>query len=178
MSRDMGLLVPEFREKVEELLQKCENRGVSMRVYFTVRTPHKQAKLWRQSRSTWEINSKIDFLRSKGAYFLADVLDSVGPQHGRHVTNALPGQSWHQFGEAVDAFWLVDGAANWSTKQKINGVNGYRIWGEEAMKMGLMSGGYFRSIKDWPHVQLRKAGSPTSVYGWDDIDAKMKEQFG
>ena len=39
------------------------------------------------------------------ANFLASVLDGVGPQHGPHVTNALPGLSWHQWGEAVDCFW-------------------------------------------------------------------------
>ncbi|GAK49224.1 hypothetical protein U14_00443 [Candidatus Moduliflexus flocculans] len=55
---------------------------------------------------------------------------SVGPQYGDPVTNALPGCSWHQWNEAVDLFWVIDGKAEWSSKKKImlqdgSSVNGY-----------------------------------------------------
>jgi len=125
MSRDLDSLVPEFRSKVEELLVLCDQSGYSMRQFFTLRTPFEQGKLWRQSRSSQEVRQKISELQNGGADFLALCIDSVGPQDGRHVTNAIPGLSWHQWGEAVDCFWLLDGNAEWSTRKKVDGLNGY-----------------------------------------------------
>src|SRR5215468_9900795 len=86
-------LVPDFREKVGQLLQKCSARGVTMVPNEAVRPPQQQAIYWRQSRSTIEINNAIAMLRNEGAPYLADVLEGVGPQHGDEVTKVLPGNS-------------------------------------------------------------------------------------
>ena len=83
MSRDLNALVPEFRLKVEELLPICDQSGYTMRQFFTIRTPFEQGKLWRQSRSSQEIQEKLSELRNKGAGFLAHCIESVGPQNGR-----------------------------------------------------------------------------------------------
>lgn len=96
-----------------------------MRPNAGLRDPFEQAKLWRQSRSIEEILAAIDELRSVGAPFLAHCLESVGPQHGDPVTNAPPGYSWHQWGEAVDCFWLLGGKAEWSSTKKVGGLNAY-----------------------------------------------------
>lgn len=179
MAADLKLLVPEFRTSIEQLLENCAKRGCTMRPYMGIRTPQEQGKLWRQSRSIEQIRAKIKELRSQGANFLADCIEKVGPQNGRHVTNAIPGLSWHQWGEAVDSFWLVNGEAEWSISRKVNGVNGYRVYAEEARELGLTAGGFFTSIKDWPHVQLSEAAGPRGVKGGiTDIDAAMKEMFG
>jgi hypothetical protein len=116
-------------------------------------------------------------LRAEGANFLAHCLESVGPQHRDPVTNALPGFSWHQWGEAVDCFWLLDGRAEWSTTRKVNGENAYRVYAHEATTLGLTAGGLWPRFKDWPHVQLRSASSPSSL-GVDKIDQAMQERFG
>jgi hypothetical protein len=178
MAADLQPLVPEFRAKVEELLAKCRQRGVEMRPYFAIRTPFDQAKLWRQSRTREEIQDKIASFRTGGADFLAHCVDSVGPQNGAHVTNAPPGYSWHQWAEAVDCVWIVGSKAEWSTTRKVNGVNGYRVYAEEARTLGLTAGGFWTSFKDWPHVQLRAAGSPDKLMPLKDIDAEMKQRFG
>jgi peptidoglycan LD-endopeptidase CwlK len=94
------------------------------------------------------------------------------------VTNALPGLSWHQWGEALDCFWVVDGAAEWSTRRLVNGLNGYHVYADEAKRLELTAGGFFRSLKDWPHVQLDKAGSPLGRFSILEIDAEMKSRFG
>ena len=52
-------------------------------------------------------------MKDEGAPWLANVLAEVGPQHGAHVTNALPGKSAHQYRLAVDCFWLLNGEAEW-----------------------------------------------------------------
>lgn len=177
MSRDLNDLVPEFRTKIEELLHQCEQSGYAMRPFFTLRTPFEQGKLWRQSRSRQQVDQKILELTNNGAGFLAHCIESVGPQHGRHVTNAIPGLSWHQWGEAVDCFWLVGGDAEWSTRKIVNGKNGYVNYGSIAKSLELTAGGFWSSFKDWPHAQLRKDASPSRVFSLQQINQKMLEHF-
>ena len=178
MSRDLNDLKPDFKSKVEELLQLTENAGYTMRPFFTLRTPLDQAKLWRQSKPIGQINNQISIFNNAGADFLSHCLESVGPQDGNHVTNAPPGYSWHQWGEGLDCFWLVDNKAEWSSRTKINGNNGYRIYADLAVSIGLSAGGFWRSFKDWPHVQLRKESGPKSVFSMGQINEEMIARFG
>jgi peptidoglycan LD-endopeptidase CwlK len=177
MSANVNDLVPEFREKVLRLLEQSKAAGAEMRPYFTIRDPFQQGKLWRQSRSAEEIAAKVAELKSAGAAFLAKCIDSVGPQHGDPVTNAIPGMSWHQWGEAVDCFWVVNGTAEWSTQKLVNGLNGYQVFADQAEALGLTAGGHWKSLKDWPHVQLRSAASPLRVMSLQQIDAAMRQNF-
>jgi len=94
----------------------------------------------------------------------------------------LPGVSWHQWGEAVDCFWLVHGKAEWSTKteaQIAGGLkgNGYLIYGDEALELGLFSAGLGWGW-DWPHVQLPNTSSPLNMHSWEQINRKMIARFG
>lgn len=177
MSRDLDNLTPEFKSAVEQLLILCHQSGYTMRQFFTLRTPFEQGKLWRQSRSIHEVEQKIAELNNNNAEFLAHCIHSVGPQNGRHVTNAIPGFSWHQWGEAVDCFWLLDGGAEWSTRKKIGGVNGYINYAEKAKSLGLTAGGFWSSFKDWPHVQMRKESSPRRVFTIEEINNEMELKF-
>jgi hypothetical protein len=125
-----------------------------------------------------QINAAIAMLRQNGASYLADVLDSVGAQNGDEVTKVLPGNSWHQWGEAVDCFWEVNGEAEWSTVKKVNGVNGYQVYAQEATKLQLTAGLLWPRFKDAPHVQYRKDDNPiSSGMKWPEIDQTMKERF-
>ncbi len=179
MSRDLNDLTDEFRVKVVDLISACEQQGIKMRPYFTLRSPWDQARFWRQSRSIEQINRRASDLRADGAGYIADVLISVGPQFGDPVTDALPGQSWHQWGEAVDCFWLVDGRAEWSDRKEIDGKNGYRVYTEKAEAMGLTAGGNWSRLKDWPHVQKSRFSSPLSAgRSWSEISSEMQTRFG
>jgi hypothetical protein len=148
-----------------------------MRPFFTLRTAEEQARLWRQSRTGQQIEAKIRELEDGGAPYLARVIRDVGPQNGPKVTNALPGLSWHQWGEAMDCFWVVDGAAEWSARRKLDGLNGYAVYADEAEALGLTAGGHWRSFKDWPHVQLSPEANPTRRYSLAEIDAEMMRRF-
>jgi hypothetical protein len=178
MDADLGALCPDFRLKVEELLRACKGLGIIMRPFCTVRDPFEQARLWRQSRTGEEISLKIKHLEKSGAGFLAHCLDSVGPQHGRLATNALPGLSWHQWGEAMDCFWVVDGMAVWSVQKKIGGLNGYYVYADEARKMGLTAGGNWKRFKDRPHVQLSQHASPLRIMDLSEVNSVMEKRFG
>lgn len=139
-------LSPDFRAKVEELLAGLNAAGVIMRVYSTVRTPWEQARLWRQGRTSEQIAITVQRLRQQGAPRIATCIESVGPQHGRKVTNAAPGYSWHNFGEAVDCFRVDrDGNVDWDE-------GAYKPYAAAARKMGLRAGADFN---DHPHVQFK-----------------------
>ena len=178
MAREVSLLVPEFRTKLQELLDACKARGVNMSPYFTLRTPQEQGSEWRQGRSIADAELKALALENAKAPFLAACIRNNQPKETNKVTNAIPGYSWHQWGEACDCCWIdFNNKVNWSTTQVINGVNGYQVYAEEAKKMGLTPGGYWTNLKDWPHVQLRPDASPASL-GVIAIDAEMKKRFG
>jgi hypothetical protein len=187
MSRNMDTLIPEFRDKVDPLLVSCEKQGVTMRPFFTERPPWAQARIWRSTRSTLEVTRATERLKANGASYLAEVLLMVGPQYsppsaGRHLTYALPGLSWHQWGEALDCFWLLNNQAEWSVKKvaDIGGgqkINGYFLYADEAVQAGFLSAGLSWGW-DWPHVQLRSFSSPRDVFSWESIDSQMLAKFG
>jgi hypothetical protein len=177
MAADFNLLVPELSSKAHQLIDACKKRGVDMRANIGLRDPFEQGKLWRQSRSIEEITTMIDKLRAKNAPFLAHCIDFVGAQHGDHVTDTPPGISWHQWGEALDFFWLVEGKAEWSTQRLINGANGYKVLAEEAEILGLTAGGHFKQFKDWPHVQRPSANNAANVHPIEEINSLMEKRF-
>ena len=178
MAADLNLLIPDFKQKVTTLLQNCLNRGIEMRPNEGLRDPFIQGKYWRQSRTREMIDKKIGELRSAGADFLAHCIESVGPQHGDPNTNAIPGLSWHQWGEALDCFWVVKGKAVWDLTTVVNGLNGFMVYADEAKKIGLDAGLFWKSLQDSPHVQLRKAVSPLNVVSLQEVNRTMKERFG
>lgn len=177
MAADLNKLDSALKNKVLKLLENCKKRSVEMRPYDGIRTPLEQARLWRQSRAIEEINKKIADLEANGAHFLAECIRRAGPQNGGHVTDTPPGISWHQWGEALDCFWLVDGKAEWSTKKIVNGVNGYAVYAEEAKLIGLTAGGNWKKFKDWPHIQLRSENNAGSVMALSEINKVMKDRF-
>lgn len=172
-------LDPDFRHRLETLLGRLKNEGVTMQVCAGLRTPAEQARLWRQSRSRGEVLSAVARLQDGGAHFLADVLAATPPCNGPSVTKSLPGFSWHQWGEAADCFWLVDGVAEWSITRRVNGLNGYQQLARLATEAKLTAGGNWPRFKDWPHVQLRSASSPlASGLSFPDVDREMRKRFG
>ena len=178
MAADLDKLVIDMKAQVVELVTRCKTRGIEMRPNSGLRDPFDQARLWRQSRTREEIMAKIAQLGAAGASFLAHCLDSVGPQHGEHVTDTPPGYSWHQWGEALDCFWVVDGEAEWSTQKLVDGLNGFRVYADEARDIGLTAGGHWKRFKDWPHVQLRATSNVGDAMSVQEIDAEMARRFG
>jgi hypothetical protein len=96
MSRDIDALDAGFRKQIQELLSTCGALGLEMRPFHTLRDPFEQARLWRQSRSTAEIQARLKQLEKKGAPFMAHVSEDVGTQHGTQRTNANPRLSRHK----------------------------------------------------------------------------------
>ena len=141
-------LDPRFKEPLLKTIDDTKSEGFEFRVYNGVRDVWTQAKYWRQSRTTEQINNAIEMLASNNAPFLANVLKSVGPQYGPRVTGALPGFSWHQWTAAADLFLVENGKAVWDSHHP-----GYRALATTAVDNGLVSG-YFWRMRDAVHLQL------------------------
>jgi hypothetical protein len=170
--RKIEFLNRSFRAEVVELLELCKEQGVKVVPYFTVRDPWTQAKLWRQSRSKTEIKRALRRLSDGGAPWLAEVVASVGPRYGKHVTNALPGMSWHQWGEAMDCFVAnATGGAIWDGQHP-----GYKVYADTAVELELTAGYYWTNFFDPGHVQER-SGSVKNLHALSEIDQAMRERF-
>lgn len=164
-SRNLSDLKEEVRIKAEEVIRRCSEKGVDLLIYCTLRTLEEQSRLYRQSRKFSVITKKIDSLNRQGLNKIANILESVGPCSGPYVTDAGPGESWHNYGEAFDAVPLIDGKAAWDVKQFRNIWN---IYGESVEKSGLVWSGRWKSFREMPHAQLRHKGNPLKMYVDDD----------
>jgi hypothetical protein len=173
-----------FRVKLDDVIAACGEAGFRVVPYQGYRSPAEQACLWRQSRSRSEIEERMRLLRAAGAATIADLVEGVGPQFGPHVTNALPGESWHQFGRAADCYVQSPdtGRALWRDR-KVDGdefglaAKLYERFGRLAESTGLTWGGRW-AIGDFGHVQLDKASSPLAQFGsWRGLSLELAQML-
>jgi peptidoglycan LD-endopeptidase CwlK len=164
MSSDMNDLIPEFRAKVVAGLAALAGEGLIFKPYFTLRDPVTQAKLWRQSRSADVVNQQIQDLTNAGCDFIVACFTKAGPASGAWATNALPGQSWHQYGEAVDCF-LEDASGNpvWESKS-------YGRYGQVGDANGMWWGGHFGDNDHW---QNRRTEPPAAFGSLKQINDQL-----
>ena len=171
-------LEPRFRGALEGVIGDLRDDGIELRVTVGLRRPEEQARLWRQSLAREEVEAVGRHLRQAGAYYLAEVLVDCGPCHGPPVTKALPGLSWHQWGEAADCLWIVNGVAEWSLTRVVARDNGYLALARKAEAAGLTPGGLWRRFPDFPHVQMRPEASPLMAgLSLKAIDEAMRARF-
>lgn len=117
-------LEPEFKAKVEQLLQAAEAAtGRKWVITAARRTMAEQRAIYAQGRT----------------------------KPGKVVSNAPAGYSPHNYGLAVDLAPLVDMTKNtidWNADRTV-----WKQMADVAVEMGLTSGFYFRTIFDAPHVE-------------------------
>lgn len=121
---NLAILYPPFTSKIQALHKACAARQASYWAISGMRTVAEQDALFAQGRTA----------------------------PGKVVTNARGGQSYHNFGIAVD--FCLDKDTERKGLQPDWDAQAYTVLGEEAVKLGLEWGGNFRSLKDYPHVQL------------------------
>jgi len=175
MNKILSELEPAFSEALQRSIEQTEaTYGVRMVPYMGIRDPYEQAALWRQSRGTYRIQKEINSLKSSDAQYLAHVIETVGPKDGPWATNAIPGKSWHQWGQAADLYWSRDEDQDGAFTPEWNDLSGYRVFAEVCRVNGLTSGYFWRS-RDAVHVQLSKDSSPR--YSIKEISDQMEARF-
>lgn len=165
-TRDLDALTPPVAIKAREVIRLCQQEGVDLLVYCTWRSPAEQARIYRKSRTWGQIEEKVQKLREDGYDSLADILLQVGPQWGKigdHKTYAGPGESWHQYGEAIDAVPLQHGKPDWTA-----GSPAYRIYAHCCREVGLQHASDWSGWTEWPHAQLSHGANPLLSFGPTD----------
>jgi hypothetical protein len=164
-----------FGAVLTQLLGVCRSTGLDFRISNGLRTPQIQAAYYCKwsghSRSL--IDAKVKRLNDKGAPWLASVLQRYRdiPQSKMKLTGQLPGSGWHQWGLAADAYCYRNGKMVTAGEDPC-----YKFYAEQAAKLGLTAGFYFKS-RDSGHVQGVSADGADDVYTWSYIDRIMKERF-
>lgn len=85
---NLNFIHPDLVIRAGDVLEDCEKEGTSYYASSGFRTYAEQMKLWTQGRTA----------------------------PGRKITNAVGGQSAHNFGLAIDFYCLKDGKASWDFK--------------------------------------------------------------
>jgi peptidoglycan LD-endopeptidase CwlK len=167
-SRRLEDLVPEVQEMAKEHILRCADAGIELLIYCTLRDAHEQSRLYRQSRTKEQVQKKMDQLTAQGFPVLARILKDVGPQKsGPKVTNAGPGESFHQYNSAYDCVPVLQGKPIWGT-----GGEGAAIWdkvGKLGKKCGLEWAGDWTSFREFPHFQFTDG---------KEVSDLMQERFG
>ena len=107
-SSDVDLLQPEFRENIVKWLEVIGKSNFDVRVANTIRGPAAQAKLYCSSRTADEIVLQRELIKNAGAPTLASLLNPDWAMKNQTLTLSLPGNSFHQWGLALDWCVVVD----------------------------------------------------------------------
>ncbi|WP_299773932.1 M15 family metallopeptidase [uncultured Pseudoteredinibacter sp.] len=164
-SRDVEDLSKDVLDKAKLVQRVMSEVGIDLLIYCTLRSLEEQARLYRQSRSWATIRSKILDLRDSGHGYLAQVLEEVGPCSGPHVTNAAPGESWHNYAEAWDAVPLIGGKPAWNY---FDAKEQWEAYGECVRQSGMFWAGDWTNFREYPHAQLRLGNNPLSELSPDE----------
>ncbi len=123
-SRSLDDLNPLVAAQARELIARCQSEGIDLLVTSTYRDLESQAKLYAQGRTA----------------------------PGRIVTNAKPGQSFHNWRVAFDVVPLRHGKPVWDT----SGENRF-LWqqiGALGESVGLEWAGRWRKFRELAHFQF------------------------
>ena len=145
-------LNPKIRSTASEIMDQFRKESkAELLIYCTYRTPEEQAVLYRRGRSITQMFAKAAELKEEfGRPDLAEILLRTQPQTGQIVTNAGPGQSAHNYGEAFDAVPLLGGKPVWSLADPL-----YLLYGRLSIAAGLDWAGRWKSFREGPHSQTK-----------------------
>jgi peptidoglycan hydrolase-like protein with peptidoglycan-binding domain len=131
-------LQPGMRKLAEQAFEKAAAQNVDVFVVSALRTYEEQQRLYAQGRET----------------------------AGSIVTNAKPGESYHNFGLAFDFAVVKNGRAVWDQNHP-----DWKAFVAIGKGLGLDWGGDWRTFKDYPHLQQGDAPTLASLrakfaHGW------------
>ncbi len=123
-SRSLDDLVPPAAARARKFLQAANDNGIDLLVTSTLRDSAAQAALYAQGRT----------------------------KPGKIVTNAKPGQSWHNWGCALDVVPLRNGKPVWGTTTDVDKALWNKI-GQLGEQAGLEWAGRWVRFREYAHFQ-------------------------
>lgn len=133
-SRKIDDLLPQVARLCQSHIDACKAEGIDLLVTSTLR----------DAASQWQLYSQGRKLESNGTWVVVD--------KSKIVTNAKPGQSWHNWRCAYDVVPLVNGKPVWGTTG-----DDLVLWntvGKIGHVLGLEWAGNWTTFKEFPHFQL------------------------
>ena len=121
-------LHPFIQQKAVRFILQAQALGIKLRVTSGFRSMAEQQKLYDQGRTT----------------------------PGNVITNAKPGQSFHNYGLGFDVVEIKGGAALWNNPR-------WRSIGELGKSFGLYWGGDWNGFKDKPHFQSHSGSAQAAA---------------
>lgn len=176
-SRDLRDLDPEVEEAAREFLASAEREGIDLVVTCTARGLEEQGTLYKSGRTLHEWDRKAKELSDRGLTLCA-LYQRVAPlpkPGGQKVTKAGAGESWHNWGRALDVVPRRDGQLVWGT----SGEDG-ELWariGRLGELAGLSWGGRWERFRDFPHFELLPPGKRV----WQvarEYEMRMRAEYG
>ena len=119
---NLNSLHPTVQKHAEAFLKDAKNHGIVLKVTETLRTFERQSALYAQGKTPG----------------------------GQQVTNAKAGQSYHNYGLALDVVEIRDGKAIYNDSDNPR----WDEIGAIGKNHGFTWGGDFKSIKDKPHFEM------------------------
>jgi peptidoglycan L-alanyl-D-glutamate endopeptidase CwlK len=137
---NQSLIHPWLLSRCKQLVKNCAARGV---LYYAI-----------SGTRTW---AEQQDLYNKGRDSDGKVIDPKAV-----VTKALPGTSMHNYGLAID--FCRDKDADRAGLQPDWEIKSYKVLAEEAQKLGLEAGFFWKSFVDAPHIQV-----PLTILGISSV---------
>lgn len=150
-SRRISDLHLSVQDKVEQFVSLCKAAGIDLLITCTFRSCTEQMALYAQGRKPLAV---VNALRKEIGLYSIPESENIRP-----VTKALPGQSLHNYGLAVDVVPLSLGKPVWDNEE---------IWqkiGEIGEACGLEWYGHNPSFKEFPHFQYTGGLSLKEIQG-------------
>lgn len=142
-------LHPKVEKAKDQLIENSKKRGIEIKITQGIRSFGEQDQLYAQGR--------------------------VKP--GEIVTHAKGGQSFHNYGLAIDFVVIDPNTKNPTWDSQFDGnQNGKSDWievAEEGKKLGFKWGGDWQGLKDMPHLEMTFGQSIWRLY----FDVKIRNLF-
>lgn len=138
VNRSLADLAPAVRKAAERVLAGMKEDGFKCIQFDTLRTADRQSYLFGKGRTPEQCLE-----HGVSAYWAWPTCPD-----GK-VTNATNGQTWHNYGMAVD--FVENDATPWTASQAF-----WHALSRHAVENGLLWGGSWRRFPDLPHTQWAK----------------------
>lgn len=141
-SRDLAQCVPELADKAKQLIEKCNEMGITIAVTCTSRTQTEQNALYAQGRKTLMFVNELRHdaglwhIKEPENHVVTWTLDS------KHVINAKRPKA-----EAFDIVLMKNNKPDWLD------IKTYKKVAEIGKSIGLKAGADFKR-KDYPHFEI------------------------
>lgn len=125
MSRDLNLLHPDIKPKLDAFLYKCSAEGIDVLVTCTYRSNDEQNELYKQGRTkpgpvvTWAHGGESKHNFEVAGQPASKAFDMVPMRSGKPVwgTIGIDGELWHKVGEIAESCGL-QWAGRWPERKR------------------------------------------------------------